>query len=293
MIQIKRAAEVTGIPEATLRIWERRYGLGASERSESGYRLYTSADIWAIREMQKLIGTGWPVAKAAREVASKKEQRSGAGSETPNLEIKDSLTEATSQFFKAMQDLDSLALSRVLDDVFARTSFEYAIDGWLAPTLMELGTRWQRGLVDIASEHFASHAIVRRISAAFESAGNSHSGPKVIIGAPSGSVHEIGSLAFATAAKRAGMQVIYLGVDVPPESWVDAALKNEAEAIVISVKMSDDLQIANQCIKTIRSQIPNVKILAGGSAAAKATGADLILEGNLTESVRTLTDLLL
>ena len=40
MFTIKRAAELTGLPVATLRAWERRYGVVAPIRSEGGYRLY-------------------------------------------------------------------------------------------------------------------------------------------------------------------------------------------------------------------------------------------------------------
>lgn len=40
MVTIKRAAELTGVPEHTLRAWERRYGLVAPARTDGGYRLY-------------------------------------------------------------------------------------------------------------------------------------------------------------------------------------------------------------------------------------------------------------
>ena len=39
--RIKRVAHLTGINPATLRAWERRYGLVAPDRTGSGYRLYT------------------------------------------------------------------------------------------------------------------------------------------------------------------------------------------------------------------------------------------------------------
>ena len=40
MYTVKHAAELTGIPAATLRMWERRYAVVTPVRSESGYRLY-------------------------------------------------------------------------------------------------------------------------------------------------------------------------------------------------------------------------------------------------------------
>ena len=45
MYTIKRAAELTGISVATLRAWERRYGVVHPQRSDGGYRLYGPDDV--------------------------------------------------------------------------------------------------------------------------------------------------------------------------------------------------------------------------------------------------------
>ena len=42
---IRRCAEVTGMPQSTLRTWERRYGLGPSARTAGGHRRYSAADL--------------------------------------------------------------------------------------------------------------------------------------------------------------------------------------------------------------------------------------------------------
>ena len=64
---------------------------------------------------------------------------------------------------------------------------------------------------------------LRRLSAAFEAAGRLDVESPVLIGLPPGSRHELGALAFATAARRRGIGVVYLGADVPERSWRDAA----------------------------------------------------------------------
>jgi MerR family transcriptional regulator, light-induced transcriptional regulator len=45
----------------------------------------------------------------------------------------------------------------------------------------------------------------------------------VLVGLPPGSRHELGALAFATAARRAGLAVLYLGRDLRIDDWVRAA----------------------------------------------------------------------
>ncbi|MES9609103.1 MerR family transcriptional regulator, partial [Actinomadura sp. NPDC000929] len=51
-----------GLAAATLRTWDRRYGIGPSGRSPGGHRRYTPADVARLEAMQRLIlaGAGWP-----------------------------------------------------------------------------------------------------------------------------------------------------------------------------------------------------------------------------------------
>jgi MerR family transcriptional regulator, light-induced transcriptional regulator len=68
MYTIKRVAELTGLPPATLRAWERRYGVVTPERTESGYRLYDDAAVGALRVMAELLERGFAPREAAAEV---------------------------------------------------------------------------------------------------------------------------------------------------------------------------------------------------------------------------------
>ena len=43
--RIQTVSQMTGIPAATLRAWERRYGFPEPERTQSSYRLYSEQDI--------------------------------------------------------------------------------------------------------------------------------------------------------------------------------------------------------------------------------------------------------
>jgi DNA-binding transcriptional MerR regulator len=58
MYTIKQAAQRSGVPSASLRAWERRYGVVHPERTESGYRLYDDAAIDTLASGRRLDGTG-------------------------------------------------------------------------------------------------------------------------------------------------------------------------------------------------------------------------------------------
>jgi acyl-CoA hydrolase len=66
--RINRVAETTGIPEATLRAWERRYHVPKPSRTASGYRLYSQDDVAQVRKMRELCEAGISPSDAAKEI---------------------------------------------------------------------------------------------------------------------------------------------------------------------------------------------------------------------------------
>ena len=61
MYTIKRAAELTGVPAATLRAWERRYGLLHPQRTAGGHRVYTRADLDTLHRIRALVEGGMAI----------------------------------------------------------------------------------------------------------------------------------------------------------------------------------------------------------------------------------------
>ncbi|MDG3086134.1 MerR family transcriptional regulator [Vibrio hannami] len=60
---IREVSEITGIKPVTLRAWQRRYGLIQPERTESGHRLYTEANIEKIKLIQSWLVKGVSIGK--------------------------------------------------------------------------------------------------------------------------------------------------------------------------------------------------------------------------------------
>ena len=69
-LAISEVARLTGLSTATLRIWQRRYGLGASRSSPGGHRRYSPQDVARLRAVQRFVGQGLPTAEAVRVVLS-------------------------------------------------------------------------------------------------------------------------------------------------------------------------------------------------------------------------------
>ena len=156
MYTIKRAAELTGISVATLRAWERRYGVVHPQRSDGGYRLYGPDDVRALAIMNSLVNEGWSAREAAAETLNRlatrdpgERGRSGsvAALRPPNVGIQSEDAEA---LIRAAERLDSASASAVLDARFALGTFEHVIDDWLMPTLRRVGEEWAHGRLTVA-----------------------------------------------------------------------------------------------------------------------------------------------
>ena len=70
LMSIGELAKRAGVPVATIRTWEQRYGLASAARSEGGHRRYGPDDLLRITALRELVEGGATVASAARLVSS-------------------------------------------------------------------------------------------------------------------------------------------------------------------------------------------------------------------------------
>jgi DNA-binding transcriptional MerR regulator/methanogenic corrinoid protein MtbC1 len=271
MHTVKRAAELTGVAPDTLRAWERRYGVVEPQRSEGGYRLYDDQALRRLAAMKALVDAGWSTAQAARRVLDDVASDDGA-TVPPARTVGD-----VDSLARVGRDLDGVALEAALDDGFAAGSFEQVADGWLMPALYRLGSAWRTGEVGVAGEHFVSAAVQRRLAALFDAASRGASGPVAVVGLARGSRHELGVLAFAVALRRAGLDVVYVGGDLPPEAWVATVRSRGATMAVIGVPAVEDVPAVRETVAALRQGCPDVVVsVGGGHQDAVGEGTELL-----------------
>jgi DNA-binding transcriptional MerR regulator/methylmalonyl-CoA mutase cobalamin-binding subunit len=297
LFTIKQASKLTGVPEATLRTWERRYSVVTPSRTDAGYRIYGNEAIAAITAMRRLVDSGWSPAEAARAVregtvpTAVPEPAQVEGASRGPGEDGNAATHME-QFLSSAARMDLGGVEMSLDRGFSLGSFEHVVDAWLFPTLIALGEGWARGEIDVAGEHLASHAVLRRLSAAFDAAGSRSRGPRVVVGLPPGSHHELGALAFATAIRRRGHDVLYLGANVPSTSWEAAVLGHQARAAVLAVVTAADRPSAAATAGTLTALHPELLVASGGALGGHLTRSSHTLPVGIADAARELDALL-
>ena len=278
---MKHAAALTGLSTDTLRMWERRYMVVAPSRSSSGYRLYDDAAIARLTAMRALVAAGWAPREAAAQVASgttlgQTDGRSDDGSITDTADGGEPTATGVDLdlLVRLALDFTSAHLNRELDEVFASHELDVLIDSWLMPALRRLGDAWERGKVSVAAEHFVTAGVHRRLAVALDAFPPPGPGAAILTGLPQGSRHELGLLAFATLLRRGGLDVIYLGCDIPPDSWVVAVTRLDPTAVVLAAHSHTDVPAARDTVAAIQAARPELPVFIGGSQQAQVARAE-------------------
>lgn len=298
MFTIAKVADMIGVPAATLRAWERRYSIVSPHRTESGYRRYGQRDVNALVQMNSLIQSGWAPKEAAVEVLRSQvetaEQHVVNGSTVSTLQEQDfsitrvvqatfgQISEARTEhngllyphliddFVDAAARIDQCRAEQIVDEVIPSAKFETVVDRWMMPTLQRLGDDWFKGAISIAGEHMVVNVLARRLSLAYEAAGTNPDGPRIVLGLPQGSLHELGLLAFATAIRRLGMNTTYLGSDLPITEWRSVVKWHNPAAVVLALPRIEDVQGLHDIVDSLTSLNPSILIAVGGKNQDRA-----------------------
>lgn len=300
MYTIKEASARSGVGVPLLRAWERRYSVVSPTRTASGYRLYDDGAIERLRAMRNLIATGWSAQQAAEHIRATPDAqvaglaKSGDVRAEPPVATEgfaDASASAANvlidRLVAAARTIDAAELEAALDEAFSSARFEVAADRIIMPALRAIGDAWEREEVSVAGEHAASHAVLRRLAMAYEAAGDQIGGRPILVGLPPGARHELGAFAFAIAARRAGLPVLYLGPDLPADEWVAAASERNAQAAVVGVPTRSDARRASEVLAALKADPREMLLAVGGDEAGRAARVSGVVElpRSLSEAV--------
>lgn len=274
MYTIKQAALRSGLTIATVRAWERRYGVVQPERTASGYRLYDDVAIERLVAMRHLVEVdGVQPSQAAVQVRDGGEAVAELVRRSSNEARRDAdaagrpAERAAIAIRDAARRMDIAAIERLLDEAFAAERFEAATANVVYPALRAIGEEWATGAIDVAMEHAASETIRRRLARFYDAAVDLSPPFDVVVGLPPGCQHEIGAMGFAVAARRRGLRVLYLGANVPVESWVRTFHAIGMSVAVIGAVGDADLPAAMDVVTALSEPPDRPAVAIGGGAA--------------------------
>ncbi len=101
---------------------------------------------------------------------------------------------------------------------------------------------------------------------------------KVLIGTPEGDLHDIGKSLVIALLNGQGVEVIDLGVDIPPEEFLEAAKKEHPDVIGLSGLLTVSISKMIETVMLLKDEGIKAKIIVGGGIlseeSCKQIGAD-------------------
>ena len=282
-LSIGAVAEATGIPTATLRTWERRYGFPDPERTESGHRRYRPAVVHRLRLISRALDAGH---RASDVVGLSEEALTDLLDETdrafrapPAADTADELEGGDfapadegwlSEWLTAAAALDDVALERQFRAAWNQLGALDFLEDRAAPFLVQVGEAWARDQFSVAHEHYASEKIQEFLAEQWRPMHERSNGPKVVCATAEDELHAIGLHLIAVIFGLADWQIIFLGANVPGDDLTAATRDADADAVAISFAISYDSARAAAFLETVRENIPDdVLLLAGGRGSPR------------------------
>lgn len=245
VFNLKVVLKETGLPADTLRAWERRYGLPAPQRTPGGHRLYSERDIATIKWLMARQAEGLSISRAVdlwnEQIASGKDPLAGVISTTlttvqtvpVKISSETNLDTLRGQWIDACVNFDETGAEQTLNQAFAMFPVEDVCVQVLQKGLSEIGNLWYENHASVQQEHFASGLAMRRLDALLiASPGPSHP-HTVLVGCPAEEWHAFTPLMLSLFLRRRGINVIYLGANVPVERFEETVRSVHADLVIL------------------------------------------------------------
>ncbi|MEV6560029.1 MerR family transcriptional regulator [Nocardia sp. NPDC051756] len=215
---VRVVAEQLGMPVATLRSWNQRYGIGPQGHRAGRHRLYSPADIEAAARMLELVRSGASPASAARAVLPVR------GIARPADDL--------GALLDAASHLDSTRLTGILE---AQLAEHGVVDTWeelCRPAFADITARQAHGQGCIDVEHLLSWAIVNtvhRVAPAPVQAGHG----AVILACAPGEFHSLPLEVLRGALAEQGIHADMLGAALPATALAQALARRHRRSTAV------------------------------------------------------------
>jgi len=159
-----------------------------------------------------------------------------------------------------------------------------AIEKGLTKGVLAVGDRWASGgafITEVMLSAAALKAGLQVLEPALASRGKTRKIlGRVLLGTVKGDIHDIGKSIVGAMLMAAGFEIHDLGVDVPPEEFVDEMLKVKPEIVGLSALLTVSMPAQKEVITALKDKgLRSVaKVMIGGApvteAWAREIGAD-------------------
>jgi DNA-binding transcriptional MerR regulator len=213
-LTVAAVARRIGVAPATLRTWDRRYGLGPSDHEEGEHRRYCPNDVAKLTMMRRLIVAGVTPAEAAEQAKSCKTMVP-LKKIVKEFEVREEVVDA---LYKALQALDGAFVETTLVHEIDTYGVEGAWSDVIVPVLFLIGEEWENNQKGIEVEHLFSEILKRTMHNRVVELMKPINPRPVLLAAVGEELHSLPVYALAAALCERNIQTSVLGARTPLEA---------------------------------------------------------------------------
>ena len=286
-LTVASVARRLGVAPATLRTWDRRYGLGPSERSSGTHRRYSALDVARLDLMRRLVNAGASPGEAARAALVADVSPDAVDHHdlvhidaAADLDLDPLLEVMTGQhgggdvvalpsaspsargLARAAMSLDTIACTQIIRDTIDRRGVVWTWDELLLPVLIGVGRKWEITGRGIEVEHVLSESIIAALSAVVTRMRGAINPRPVLLVSADQELHALPLFAVSAALAERRIAARVLGARVPHQALV-AAVRRIGPAVVL-VWSHSSMTGAAERLGELPSLRPSSVVLAAG-----------------------------
>ncbi len=197
-------------------------------------------------------------------------------------------TEIYNQLKDALLELDEATVLGLTQKALeAGASPPEVIEAGLTPAIAEVGARFERGEFFLPELLVSADVFTKAIDVVKPHLSREEGEARglVVIGTVKGDIHEIGKNVVKLMLEVAGFQVIDLGIDVPPQAFVDKQRETQAEIIAASALLSSTMPLLKDLVELARQAGTSAAVIVGGAPVREKLAVEYGADGYSPDAV--------
>ena len=278
LLTVAAVARRIGVAPATLRTWDRRYGLGPSSHEAGEHRRYCPSDLAQLTLMRRLIVSG--VAPADAAVRAK--AHSGSVSVEHEIQSFEVREDVVGSLHRASKSLDKNFVETLLRKDIADNGVIATWTEVIVPLLFLVGDEWAATGTGIEVEHMLSESIKRLMREGVSEIKEPLNTQPVLLASVGEELHCLALHALAAALAEKGIETFFLGARTPLEA-ISGMVKRAAPPAVFlwaQLEQNSDPKFFNE-LPVVR---PAPRVIVGGPGWDRDSCADVVVAQDLTHA---------
>ena len=278
LLTVAAVARRIGVAPATLRTWDRRYGLGPSSHEAGEHRRYCPSDLAKLTMMRRLITSG--VAPCDAAIRAKAHE----GSLTFDNLVEEFVVrdDVVDSLHRASKSLDKNFVETVLRKDIADNGVIASWTEVIVPLLFLVGDEWVATGTGIEVEHMLSEVIKRLLREGVAEIKNPVNAQLVLLASVGEELHCLALHALAAALAEKKIETFFLGARTPLEAISGMVKRSAPPAVFLWAQLeqnSDPKYFTD--LPVVR---PAPRVIVGGPGWDQQECSDVVVAQDLTHA---------